>query len=108
MGACAFDAILVDRPACGHVDGFAFGREDQDIADDVATARQRSRGIGIAAPNAKRAIVDPALASQINEREFARRIESVEPAGEPEYIRSSFVVGLKRLPIRYRFSPSGG
>ena len=39
--------------------------------------------------------------------EFARRVESVELAGEPEYIRSSFVVGLKRLPIRYRFSAGG-
>lgn len=36
-------------------------------------------------------------------REFAARIEHVELAGEPEQIASSFVVGLKHLPIRYRF-----
>jgi cytochrome P450 len=34
--------------------------------------------------------------------ELARRLETVELAGEPEWIRSSFVVGLKHLPIRYR------
>jgi cytochrome P450 len=36
-------------------------------------------------------------------REFARRIESVELDGAPEHIASSFVVGPKHLPIRYRF-----
>ena len=38
-------------------------------------------------------------------RELTRRLEWVELAGEPEYIRSNFVVGLKRLPIRYRITP---
>ena len=38
--------------------------------------------------------------------EFASRLESVELAGQPEQIHSSFVVGLKRLPIRYRFTPA--
>jgi cytochrome P450 len=37
-------------------------------------------------------------------RELARRLEHVELAGEPEWIKSSFVVGLKHLPIRYRLS----
>jgi cytochrome P450 len=40
-------------------------------------------------------------------RELSLRLEHVELAGEPEYIRSSFVVGLKRLPIRYRITPAG-
>jgi cytochrome P450 len=39
-------------------------------------------------------------------RELSRRLEWVEPAGEAEHIHSSFVVGLKRLPIRYRIAPS--
>jgi len=34
--------------------------------------------------------------------ELARRLESVELAGEPQWIQASFVVGLKHLPIRYR------
>ncbi|MDH3214496.1 MAG: cytochrome P450 [Myxococcales bacterium] len=36
--------------------------------------------------------------------ELVRRLESVELAGEPEWIRSSFVVGLKHLPVRYRIA----
>ncbi|RIL04652.1 MAG: cytochrome P450 [Proteobacteria bacterium] len=36
--------------------------------------------------------------------ELGRRLEHVELAGEPEWIQSSFVVGLKRLPIRYRIA----
>ena len=32
------------------------------------------------------------------------RIDSLELAGEPERIQSSFVVGLKKLPLRYRVS----
>ena len=35
-------------------------------------------------------------------RELAARLESIEYAGEPEQIQSSFVVGLKHLPARYK------
>jgi cytochrome P450 len=38
--------------------------------------------------------------------EFTRRLESVERAGDPQHIQSSFVVGLKSLPIRYRLTPA--
>jgi cytochrome P450 len=38
--------------------------------------------------------------------QLARRVEHWEMAGEPEWIRASFVVGLKHLPIRYRIRPS--
>jgi cytochrome P450 len=37
-------------------------------------------------------------------RELVSRIDSLELAGEPERIQSSFVVGLKKLPLRYRVS----
>jgi cytochrome P450 len=36
--------------------------------------------------------------------ELVRRLDSLELAGEPERIHSSFVVGLKKLPLRYRVS----
>jgi cytochrome P450 len=36
--------------------------------------------------------------------ELARRLEHVELAGEPQWIKSSFVVGYKHLPIRYRLA----
>jgi len=38
--------------------------------------------------------------------ELARRLESAELAGDPAQIQSSFVVGLKHLPIRYRIRPA--
>jgi cytochrome P450 len=36
--------------------------------------------------------------------ELVSRIDSLELAGKPEQIQSSFVVGLKELPLRYRVS----
>ena len=36
--------------------------------------------------------------------ELAQRLEHVELAGEPKWIQSNFVVGLKQLPIRYRIA----
>jgi cytochrome P450 len=36
--------------------------------------------------------------------ELVGRIDSLELAGEPEQIQSSFVVGLKKLPLRYQVS----
>jgi len=39
-------------------------------------------------------------------REFAARVEHAELDGEPQQIASSFVVGLKHLPIRYRMRAS--
>jgi cytochrome P450 len=36
--------------------------------------------------------------------ELVSRVDSLELSGEPEQIASSFVVGLKKLPLRYRLS----
>jgi cytochrome P450 len=36
-------------------------------------------------------------------REFLARVETVELAGQPRFVASSFVGGVKELPIRYRF-----
>jgi cytochrome P450 len=38
--------------------------------------------------------------------QLARRLEFAELAGKPERLRSSFVGGIKRLPIRYRLRPA--
>ncbi|MDJ0869705.1 MAG: cytochrome P450, partial [Myxococcota bacterium] len=38
--------------------------------------------------------------------QLARRVEHWELVAEPEWIRASFVVGLKHLPVRYRIRPS--
>jgi cytochrome P450 len=39
-------------------------------------------------------------------RELTSRIEFVESTQDPVWIRSSFVVGLKSLPLRYRIGPA--
>ena len=39
-------------------------------------------------------------------RELAERVGSLEYAGTPTQIASSFVVGLKTLPVRYRIRPA--
>jgi cytochrome P450 len=39
-------------------------------------------------------------------RALAERLEHVEPAGPSERMRSSFLGGVKRMPIRYRLRPS--
>jgi cytochrome P450 len=36
-------------------------------------------------------------------RQLAERVESLEAAGPREFLTSSFVGGIKRLPVRYRF-----
>ena len=38
--------------------------------------------------------------------ELIDRVEWVEPNGEREWIKASFVIGLKHMPIRYRIRPS--
>jgi cytochrome P450 len=38
--------------------------------------------------------------------ELVRRFDAIELAAEPERIHSSFVVGMKTLPLRYRLSGS--
>ena len=38
--------------------------------------------------------------------QLARRVEHWELAADPEWIRASFVVGLKHLPVRYQIRPS--
>ena len=40
-------------------------------------------------------------------RELLPRLEHVELAGQPESMATTFVGGLKRLPIRYRVRPAG-
>jgi cytochrome P450 len=40
--------------------------------------------------------------------ELARRVGRWELIGDPEWIASSFVVGLKHLPVAYQISTNGG
>jgi cytochrome P450 len=38
--------------------------------------------------------------------ELANRVEEIELSGDPTHISSSFVVGLKTLPVRYKIRPA--
>ncbi|GAB5412812.1 MAG: cytochrome P450 [Congregibacter sp.] len=40
-------------------------------------------------------------------RELLSRIDTIEIAGEPEWVKAVFVGGLKSLPVRYRFKSEG-
>ena len=46
------------------------------------------------------------LSSRALFHELANRVEILEPAGDPAHIESSFVVGHKTLPIRYKIRPA--
>ncbi|MEE3274983.1 MAG: cytochrome P450, partial [Actinomycetota bacterium] len=85
---------------------YASANRDEDVFDDPFDFRidrdpNRHLGFGIGehfclgahmARRSQRALLF----------ELAQRLEWAELAGEPEQIHSSFVVGLKRLPMYYR------
>jgi cytochrome P450 len=85
---------------------YASANRDEDVFDDPFDFRidrdpNRHLGFGIGehfclgahmARRSQRALL----------LELAQRLEWAELAGEPEQIHSSFVVGLKRLPMHYR------
>jgi cytochrome P450 len=88
---------------------YASANRDEDIFDDPFTFRidrqpNRHLGFGIG----EHFCLGSHLARKSQQalwRELAPRLEHIELTGEPEWIHSSFVVGLKRLPIRYRIAP---
>jgi cytochrome P450 len=87
---------------------YASGNRDEEVFEDpfaFRVDRRQNRHVGfghgehfcLGAHLARRS--QAALLS-----ELTRRVESVEPAGPEQWIESSFVVGLKHLPIRYRMA----
>ena len=89
---------------------YASANRDEDVFDDPFSFRvdrepNRHLGFGIGehfclganlARRSQRALL----------LELSRRLEFAELAGDPEQIQSSFVVGLKHLPIHYRVRPA--
>lgn len=87
---------------------YASANRDEDVFDDPFTFRidrqaNRHLGFGIGehfclgahlARMSQRALL----------REFATRLESIEPTADPSWIKSAFVVGYKHIPVRYRFA----
>ena len=107
-----FDTIsfmtVVVKPFMALLVGIASANRDESVFEDPYSFRvdrdpNRHLGFGIGehfclgshlARESQRAML----------RELVGRIDSLELAGEPEQIQSSFVVGLKKLPLRYRVS----
>ena len=85
---------------------YASANRDEDVFDrpdefDVTRHPNRHLGFGWAEHFCLGAHL--ARASQhALVRELADRVESLEYAGTPTQTASSFVVGLKTLPVRYR------
>ncbi|MEE2674284.1 MAG: cytochrome P450 [Myxococcota bacterium] len=87
---------------------YASGNRDEDVFErpfefDVTRKRNPHVAFGygehfcMGAHFARRS-----LAAIVNQ--LITRVESWELAGEPEWIKASFVVGLKHLPVRYRIA----
>ncbi|NNL66027.1 MAG: cytochrome P450 [Myxococcales bacterium] len=87
---------------------YASANRDEDVFErpfdfDVARHPNRHLGFGIG----EHFCLGANLARQSSRALFAEliaRLEEVELAGPPEYVASSFVTGIKHLPIRYRIS----
>ena len=89
---------------------YASANRDEDVFDDPFTfdvTRRPNRHLGFGTgehfclgAHVARASMR-ALVSQL-----AQRAEHLELVGEPAQISSSFVVGLKKLPVRYRLRPA--
>lgn len=89
---------------------YASANRDEDVFEDPFTFRvdrpvKRNLGFGFG----EHFCLGANLARRSQRAlwlELLPRLESVELVGEPEPVQSSFVVGLKHLPIRYRIRPA--
>jgi cytochrome P450 len=89
---------------------YASANRDEEVFDDPFTFRidrehNRQLGFGIG----EHFCLGANLARRSQRAlwlELAKRLEWAELAGQPEQIHSSFVVGLKHLPVRYRIRPA--
>jgi len=46
----------------------------------------------------------PITVAPLNFKELLGRLQSIELTGDPRRVQSTFVTGLKTLPVRYRLS----
>lgn len=87
---------------------YASGNRDEDVFDDPFRFRvDRDPNPHVGFGHGEHFCLGSHLARRSQRAlfaELARRLEHVELAGEPRWIRSNFVVGLKHLPIRYRIA----
>src|SRR5262245_36725721 len=87
---------------------YASGNRDEEIFDEpfrFRIDRDPNRHVGFG--HGEHFCLGAHLARRSQRALFAeltQRLESVELVGEPQWISSSFVVGFKHLPIRYRIA----
>jgi cytochrome P450 len=87
---------------------YASANRDEDIYDDpfeFRINRDRSRHLGFGV--GEHYCMGANLAKMTQKAmftELARRMESMERAGDPAWIYSSFIVGYKHIPIRYKIA----
>jgi cytochrome P450 len=89
---------------------YASANRDEEVFDDpfrfdVSRRPNRHLGFGTGEHFCLGAHVARASMRALVEQ-LAERVELLELVGEPAQISSSFVVGLKKLPVRYRLRPS--
>jgi cytochrome P450 len=87
---------------------YASANRDEDVFDDpysfhIDRQNNRQLGFGIGEHFCLGAHL-ARMSQRALFREFAKRLEWVERTADPVWIKSSFVVGYKHLPVRYRFS----
>jgi cytochrome P450 len=89
---------------------YASANRDEDMFEDPFTFRidrepNRHLGFGIGEHFCLGAHL-ARMSQRALFREFAERLEWIEPTADPTWITSSFVVGYKHVPVRYKFRPA--
>jgi cytochrome P450 len=82
----------------GNRDETAF---DQPMRVNLQRSPNRHLAFGQGGPHVCLGMWLARLEVRVLLQEFAARVRQVEPAGEHQFLRSNFVGGLKRLPLRF-------
>ena len=73
---------------------------DQPFRVDLARSPNKHLAFGQGGPHLCLGMWLARLEVRVLFQELAKRIKSIEPAGEQKFLRSNFVAGLKSLPVR--------
>ena len=84
---------------------FASGNRDETAFDepfrvDLARTPNKHLAFGQGGPHVCLGMWLARLEVRVLFQELAKRIKSIEPAGEQKFLRSNFVAGSKSLPVR--------
>jgi len=73
---------------------------EQPFRVDLARSPNRHLSFGQGGPHVCLGMWLARLEVRVLFQELARRLKSIEPAGEQKFLRSNFVAGIKSLPVR--------